>query len=277
MSGENIDKKKILYVFSDIINRLNLTNEKKKETYAVIEEFVSNKISVSSCADTLRSITTTDTFDNQHGLTDHDYSTKQIQTTLYEIFDELWTVTDSEQYIELQHIVEKIRQLFNMLCQKLGANEEKINRCTTQINELEKKINNTLVSEGHLLLDSVAIQILVKMSRYLNRNELLCISACRNFNDINNLDNVDALKSLLETNNFKWEEIRMIIKMLKHNRLPIAHPDDGNTTKADIMNAIQCCYPQVSSSWRKNAEKGLEILEFLATQLQEPLFISIMD
>jgi hypothetical protein len=115
------------------------------------------------------------------------------------------------------------------------------------------------------------------MGRYLNRNELLYISACRSFNDINTLDNVDTLKSLFEANNFKWEDSRMIIKMLKHNRLPIAHPNDENTTKEDIMKAIESCYPNASSSWRKNAEKGLQVLEFLAVQLQEPLFISIMD
>lgn len=96
-------------------------------------------------------------------------------------------------------------------------------------------------------------------------------------NDINTLDNADTLKSLLEANNFKWEDIRMIIKMLKHNRLPIAHPNNENTTKEDIMKAIECCYPNTSSSWRKNAEKRLQVLEFLAAQLQEPLFISIMD
>jgi hypothetical protein len=77
--------------------------------------------------------------------------------------------------------------------------------------------------------------------------------------------------------NFKWEDIRMIIKMLKHNRLPIAHPNNENTTKEDIMKAIECCYPNTSSSWRKNAEKRLQVLEFLAAQLQEHLFISIMD
>jgi hypothetical protein len=205
-----------------------------------------------------------DTIDTQCSLTDHVYSNKQIQIILNEIFDELWIITNSEQYIELQEIVEKMRKLFNMLCQKLEANEQKINYCVTQINDLEKKVNNASISEGYLLLGSVGIQILVKMSRYLNPNELHCISACRSFNDINNLDNVDALKSLLEANNFKWEEIRMIIKMLKHNRLSIAYPNDENTTKEDIMKAIECCYPQVSSSWRKNAEKGLQILEFLA-------------
>ena len=138
-------------------------------------------------------------------------------------------------------------------------------------------INNASISQGHLLLGRVGIQILVKMSRYLNRNELLCLSACRSFNDINNLSNVDTLKSLLEENNFKWEDIRLIIKMLKRNRLSIAHPDDANTTKEDIKKAIEDCYPQASSSWRKNAEKGLQVLEFLAAQLQEPLFISVMD
>jgi hypothetical protein len=67
-----------------------------------------------------------------------------------------------------------------------------------------------------------------------------------------------------------------MIKILK-NRLTIAHPTDPNTTKEDILNAIKYCYPQESSSWRMNAEKGLKLLEFLATQLDEPLFISILD
>jgi hypothetical protein len=115
------------------------------------------------------------------------------------------------------------------------------------------------------------------MGRCLNRNELLSISACRSFNDFKTVDNVDNLKSLLETNNFKWEEIRTIIKMLKKHRLTIAHPTDPNTTKQDILNVIKYYYPQESSSWRINAEKGLKILELLAKQMDEPLFISILD
>jgi hypothetical protein len=85
------------------------------------------------------------------------------------------------------------------------------------------------------------------------------------------------LKSLLEENHFKWEDIRIIIRMLKGNRLSTAHPYDENIKKEDIMKAITYCYPEALSSWRKNAEKGLRLLEFLTTHLQEPFFIRIMD
>jgi hypothetical protein len=159
-----------------------------------------------------------------------------MQTSLNEIVDEFWTVVDPQQYIEVQEIMDKIRKFFNVLCDRLDAAEQKINN-------LEKIINNASISEGHLLLGSVATRILVKMGRYLNHNELVSISACRSFNDFNTVHDVANLKSLLETNNFKWEEVRTIIKMLKKNRLTIAHPTDPNTTKEDILNAIKNRYP----------------------------------
>ena len=65
--------------------------------------------------------------------------------------------------------------------------------------------------------------------------------------------------------------------MLQENRLSTAHPYDENIKKEDIMKAITCRYPNALSSWRKNAEKGLQLLEFLTAHLQEPFFIRIMD
>ncbi len=96
------------------------------------------------------------------------WASKQIQTALNVILDELWAITDPHQYIELQDVMEIIRQLFNMLCERLDANEEKIN-------DLEKTLNNASISEGHLLLGSVATQILAKMGRVLNRDDPLYI------------------------------------------------------------------------------------------------------
>ena len=51
------------------------------------------------------------------------------------------------------------------------------------------------------------------------RNYPLYIGVYRSFYDFDRFENVDVLKSLLEENHFKWEDIRIIIKMLKENRL----------------------------------------------------------
>jgi allophanate hydrolase subunit 2 len=112
------------------------------------------------------------------------------------------------------------------------------------MNDLQKTLNNASISEGHLLLGSVATQILVKMGRVLKRDDPLYIGAYRNFYDFDRLENANVLKSLLEENHFKWEDIRIIIRMLKGNRLSTTHPYDENIKKEDIMKAITYCYPE---------------------------------
>jgi hypothetical protein len=62
--------------------------------------------------------------------------------------------------------------------------------------------------------------------------------------------------------------------MLKSRRLPAAYPSNSNTTANDIRAAIDKAYPNMNSNDRNKAETGLLVLEALAKELNEPLFMS---
>ena len=61
--------------------------------------------------------------------------------------------------------------------------------------------------------------------------------------------------------------------MLKGDRIMAAHPCDVQTTVADLLKVIETRYPSPSSLERKKAEEGVEILQLLATELSQTLFV----
>jgi hypothetical protein len=152
-------------------------------------------------------------------------------------------MADQEHFMNLQIVFSKIRQLFNTLCDRIDKTEKQYNDCCQKIKDLEKRLDDSALSEGHLLLGSVATHILIKMGRFLNNNESLIVGAYRSFSQLNTLNNIELLKSFMEIHGITLEDTRTIIKILKANRISTAHPNSTNTTKEDIDTAIKYCYP----------------------------------
>ena len=91
---------------------------------------------------------------------------------------------------------------------------------------------------------------------------------------LNTNENISLLKDFLNENGYDWNYLLIIIQMLKSRRLSAAHPSNISTTAKDIQTAINKVYPTMNSKDRDKAETGLLILERLAKELNETLFIS---
>jgi len=128
-------------------------------------------------------------------------------------------MADQEHFMNLQIVFSKIRQLFNTFCDRIDKTEKQYNDCCQKIKDLEKRLDDSAISEGHLLLGSIAIHILIKMERFLNNNESPIVGAYRPFSQLNTLNNIELLKSFMEIHGITWEDTRTIIKMLKVNRI----------------------------------------------------------
>jgi hypothetical protein len=170
-------------------------------------------------------------------------------------------------------VFNKIRQVFYTLCDRIDKTEKQYNECCQKIEAFEKRLDDSGISSGHLLLGSVATHILIKMGKFLNNYESPMVGAYRSFSEFNTLNYIELLKSFMEIHGITWEEARTITKMLKANRISSAHPNSTNTTKEDIHKAIHHCYPEESSPHRIKAEQGLKVLELLANKLHEPFFV----
>lgn len=120
----------------------------------------------------------------------------------------------------------------------------------------------------------MATQLIIKCAHYLKINEPIHMTKFRTGNMLNTQENIGLLKDFLRGNGFDWNYLLIIIQMLKCRRLPAAHPSNTNTTIRDIQIAIDQVYPDVKSNDREKAKIGLAILETLANELGESLFLS---
>jgi len=159
---------------------------------------------------------------------------------------------------------------------RLVNKKKNIREQEKKINDLQVKVDKFDISEGHLLLGSLATQIIVKMCRFLDNTETLDVSVFRSMGSLNESHNIASLKTFLYENGHSWDDIRLAVNMFKMERRPTAHPGSHYTTTTDIELAIENCYPGVSSPLNRRARRALRVLELLANRLNEPLFVSIL-
>ncbi len=98
-------------------------------------------------------------------------------------------------------------------------------------------------------------KLFISLSEKLNKTQDKVSSftgAFHSLTEINNLNSIDLFKSFLDQHGYNWPEIRKTIKMLKSNRITIVHPGDENTNNKDIEDAINECFPDVSSVSHQN-------------------------
>ena len=198
----------------------------------------------------------------------------EAQNKLNELLDNLWNIVDSENMTNLNDIVTSIRHLFNSLFYLINEQQKQVSKLTEDIGKLHEEVATLKISEGELLLGSLATQLIIKCAHYLEIDEPIHITKFRTGNMLNTQENIGLLKEFLRRNGFDWNHLLIIIQMLKCRRLLAAHPSNPNTTMKDIQTAIDQVYPDVNSKDREKAKIGLAILETLAKELGESLFMS---
>jgi len=203
----------------------------------------------------------------QHaGETSYDELKHNIQEKLNKVLDDLWSMIDEEKATKLHEVCLKIREIFNDMFRILTQQQN-------QIDYLNKQVQDLQVTRDELLLSTLATQLVIKMSRFVNINEHPSIAACRTISMIMAQANVHQLKMFLDENGYNLEEICLAVQVLKRNRNCAAHPNDPSTSFTDIQNAINHLFPATSHPKRILAEKALKLLEVLSKELKEPLFL----
>ncbi|CAF2003238.1 unnamed protein product [Rotaria magnacalcarata] len=184
----------------------------------------------------------------------------------------------------------RVDRLVNCFPQK----KTPIKRNRLQQNDLDDKESNSLKEEQQLkeklclfisyikqLKEQKTDRTIVEKRPPINvskdRNESPFTGAFRSLSDINNLNNIESFKFFLSQHGHDWPEIRKAIKVLKSNRLTIAHPGDENTSNKDIEDTINKSFPDVTSPFHIKALQALQLLELLAVELQQSLFIPITN
>jgi hypothetical protein len=198
-----------------------------------------------------------------------------FQNRLNSIIDELWNIAEEEKYLEFRKIVDDLRELFRTLCEKIDTTQQELNEVRKELDLMKSEIKNFNMSNGHLLLGSLSIQILIKIAKFLNHNESIFNAMSYSVSDINNMYNIHLLKSFLNNHGYDWDELKKTIKVLKFNKLSSAYPGDSNTTSNEIETAIHNCFPDTTYQFHIKAIEALNILRLLADESNESLFITI--
>jgi hypothetical protein len=196
------------------------------------------------------------------------------QRNLNSFLDNLWNVIDHDNIEDLNEIILSIRNIFNSLFQLIQEQQKKQTKLSEDIIKWNQDVAMLKMSEAELLLGAMGTQLIIKCSHYLKINEPLHITKFRTMGMLNTNENIAVLKDFLKDNGYDWNYLSIIIQMLKCRRAPAAHPSNNNTTGNDIKDAIDKVYPNMNSKDRDKAQTGLSILETLAKELNETLFIS---
>lgn len=85
----------------------------------------------------------------------------EAQNKLNELLDNLWNIIDSENMTNLNDIVISIRHLFNSLFYLINEQQKQISKLTEDIGKLHEEVATLKISEGELLLGSLATQLII--------------------------------------------------------------------------------------------------------------------
>jgi hypothetical protein len=246
----------------------------KREIYAVIVKMVNGCFTWEDAIEQIRPLRVTlDTKESED--TPPADICQDLQAELNVIIDDVWSLVEEHQFLEYRKITDGIRKLFIHLFEKLDKIQSTADGYCQQLHDTKEEVRNASDSKGTLLLGSLAIQILVKIGKFIDKNESPFTGAFRSLTEVNNLDNIDSFKTFLIQNGYNWSQLRTTIKMLKANRITTAHPADENTSHEDIQNAICACFPDESSLFHTKSMEALQLLQLLAEELKEPLFLRI--
>ena len=184
-------------------------------------------------------------------------------------------IPEQDESIQLHEICGKIREFCIELFHILTEQQKTLVQQQKQIDDFKDQIKNLQIPSDEILLGSLAIQLILKMGRFINNNESPTLSACRTVSMLMVHDDIQQLKTFMENHGFNFQEICLSAQMLKNNRNLPAHPCDPTTSLTDIQCAIDRLFPTKSHPKRLAAEKVLKVLEILSTELKEPLFLQI--
>lgn len=259
-----LDLKEKARSISNIIYSLPFTLETKKILFDIFVGLLNGTIQLDYAIDQFAKVTFVPDKTEQCSFS---VVVHEAQEKLNQVLDKLWCVVDLENITDLNDTVMSIRHLFNCLFHLIEEQEKKISKLAEDVETLK-------ISEGELLLGSMATQLIIKCSHYLKMNEPIHITKFRTSSMLNSHENIGLLKDFLRQNGFDWNYLMIVIQMLKCRRLSAAHPSKSTTTVKDIQAAIEQVYPNRTSNDREKATMGLSILEILAKELDESLFIS---
>jgi hypothetical protein len=71
---------------------------------------------------------------------------------------------------------------------------------------MKEELRNSAISKEKLMLNSLPTQILIKIGKFLDKNESPFTGAFRSLSKINNLNKIDLFKSFLNQNGYDWPE-----------------------------------------------------------------------
>ena len=259
---------------SEIVYKLPIPTEKQNVLYNIIFQYVKGHSNGEETIQRLRQLfIETDELENENHPPINTHM--DFQNRLNSVIDELWNMADEEKYLEYRRLFDDLRGLFQTLHEQIDTTQQKLNEVRKEVDLMKEEIKNFNISDGRLLLGSMSSQILIKIAKFLNRKESMFNAMSYSVYELNNMHNIDLLKTFLNDHGYEWDELKKTIKVLKFNRLAPAHPGDSNTTTNKIEIAVHNCFPNITSQFHIKTIEALNILQLLADELNEPLFITM--
>ena len=252
------------------VNRLPVAIESKNKIYKVLVNIIQIH-NPSSTSDLLEELKRIEIIPLVQDVTQPlpDELPNNIQLELNHIIDQCWLmINDEVKGIEFFELSQKIRELFNRIFSILTQQRKEIDHLKSQVEALQ-------VPKDEILLESLGVQLIVKLRRYSNINESPKISACLSPSMLLLEQNNGQLKTFLQECGYRLEEMCVAAQILKSNRNPAVHPCDPSTNEQDIQDAIHRLYSSTTEPKRLMAEKVLTVLGILAKKMGEPLFLKV--
>jgi len=249
---------------SDFVDHLPVTTDTKIQIYNVMLKMINGSSSIVNIILELKQIQIIPHIENAPE-SSFDEIRQNAQRNLNKVFDDCWSVINEENASEFHELCQKTREIFNSLFSILDKQQNEISHLKCQMEMFQ-------IPQDELLLGSVATQIIIKMSRFQQIMEDPRLTACRTMSMVMADPHIEQLKAFLGEHGYNIEEMRLAIQVLKSNRIAAAHPSDPTTTSPEIQTAIDRLFSS-SHPKRPIALKALKVLELLAEELNETLFL----
>lgn len=164
--------KKISIEISEIISKLPISTDKQEILYKIFLEFVKRYSTAEETMQRLRQLfIDTAELENEN----HPPISVQLdfQSRLNSMIDDFWNMTEEEKFLEYQRLCGDLCELFRTLHEKISTTQQELGEVRRELDLLRTEIKNDNTSEECLLLGSLSVQILIKIAKFLNREESL--------------------------------------------------------------------------------------------------------
>ena len=181
---------------SEIISKLPIPAKKQEVLYDIFLQFVKRHSTSEETIQRLRQLfIDTAELENEN----HPPISAQLdlQSRLNSLIDELWNTAEEERYLEYQRVFGDLRELFRTLHEKINTTQQELSEVRREVDLLRTEIKDFHTAKGSLLLGSLSVQILIKIAKFLNREESLFNAMSYSIHDINNMPNIHLFKSFL--------------------------------------------------------------------------------